>query len=1036
MKTAKGSFGGQATTQASSPKESDDTLHNTQFAWIIDVLSEGPIGGYCDRNWNVLTNPNAWPQAVFFNQTQLMTDSGQFNYSGIQVGEQLGWDVQSVYTNFTTAGDTVSIGIQLFKNQPITFSIEDPNTTRVSIGIRLPTLEQQQSNGNIVTYSVTIAIFCSLNGGILTPVGPNTGNFTINGKCSSDYTQEFNFILPRSTDPQQDYWQIQVQRASADDSDSKHRSVTVLDYYTRIVDANLMYPGTAYAVVGINSQSLSSIPARGYRIKGRLIQVPTNYFPDTRKYTRYFGNGGDTGAVQPWNGTFWTAWSNNPAWVFYDICTNTRYGAGQFIGSNIDIWALYEIAQYCDELVPNGTGGLEPRFTLNTYVQSQEQAWKVLSDFASTFRGLIYWGGGTIVPVQDRPKPMIQTFTNANVVAAAFVYSDTEIKNRQSDATVQWNDPADFFNQKLERVTDQASRVKFGMREAQFAAFGCTSRGQAARAGNYFLVTNQTETETVVFQTGLEALYLHPGDIIGISDNDRIGFRAGGRIVSYNTATSIVTLDSPIPAQPDAQQIWFYAAQNTQTSADVPIGNQFASEIAESNHPPLAVMGFIYRMAGLASNKIFVQPYSTNTFPPVGSQAATGPVDLIQHQYGSPETTLGATLGAVIVPGAVWVLSSNFNTPNNLPLALFRIIDITEKDTHLFQITGVTYNQGKYDEVDFGYQFAPPLLTKIAPITNVLKPNNLTAAIKATVQPEGVRILVELNWEPPPDGNIRSYQVFIQNAGGAFVYYTETAATTIDIPTPIPSFYTYKVVSINVAAVASPGVQVSIDVPDAPSIANHRISGLELNYQGNDTIYHTLDALIDWRLNSPSRYFELSSQEPYGASSGGYDPYFKNFVISVYDADTGVLGWTDTTTDLIYSIAYAKNAAAWGDGNPRHRLTVVVQATNTYNVPSPVEIITIDNPPPDAPLFLTVAGSGGRASLQWVAPYAADAIKINIYMSATPLATDAILIASTSNHASSFTTSPLTPGTYYFSITQQDTFGSESNKTGLVSVNL
>lgn len=1034
---ARGSFGGNKTGTTTTPKESDDTLISFQQAWMFDLWSEGPIAGLADRNWNVIPDEYSWPKAVFFNETQLMTDGGTPTFSNVIVVQRWGYDNQPQITTAPSATDTVSIGVQIYYLQPFTFAIDDPNTTRVSVGIRIPTLELQDNKGNIGPYSVVIRLWMSFNGSGFQQIGNQ--DYTISGKCSSDYTQEFNFALPKSNTPENDYWQIQVSREQADDSDSKHRSATVLDYYTRIVDAPMMYPGCAYACVGINALSFSSIPDRGYRIKGKLIQVPSNYFPDTRAYTRAYWNGGNTGVEQPWNGTFYTAWSNNPAWVFYDIATNTRYGAGSFIGNNIDIWALYEIAQYCDELVPDGIGGQEPRFTLNTYVQTQEQAWKVLSDFASCFRGMIYWGGGTVVPVQDRPKPMIQVFTNSNVIGAVFSYSDTEIKNRQSDATVTWNDPADFFNQKLERITNMDARNQFGFREAQFAAFGCTSRGQATRAGKYFLETNLIETETVVFQTGFEGIYLRPGDIIGVSDNDRIGLRSGGRVVMIASAnipgqpdTYYVTIDAPIRAVPDATEIWFYAARNAQTAADVPAGNTYASEYAESNHPSLSALGVIYSMGGLASNVLKVISVQSNTLPSPGSGAAAYAVDETM-QY---ETLNRQPLPNSIGPGSIWVLSRNWSNPSAEPIiSTYRIIDITEKEAHVLQITGVTYESGKYDEIDLGYQFAPPLLTLLPPITYVLMPNNLVATLQITVTNETVQIAVKLSWQSPTS-TVRSYRMSAQFNGGPSVFFGETQETSAVYPTLLPGTYRFAVQSINFAAVPSNPAFVSIVVPDASQVLAHRISGLEIHGQGNNAVYSTPDVTISWRLNSPSRYCNMNSQEPYGANTGAYDPYFRNFQIVITDGDTNVFGWQDSTTSLNYVILYSRNASAWPDKKPRHKLSVEVYAENSYNVSSPSEFILIDNPPPAPVAGLSVSGGSGRATLEWIPPAANDLALFNIYRSATPIQGDAVIVNTAGANANQYTSPVLASGTYYWGVTAVDTFGSESPMTLLIATTL
>lgn len=984
------------------PKEDPDSLRSTQYAHCLDLISEGPIYGLVGPNFKPFVGGQNPFTAVWFNQSALATDanSSAVNFNGIALGQVVGQAIQTPEDlNFMGAEDSVNGGITLRHNVPFTFAIDDPATTKVIIAIRVPQLMYEDKNANIKFYNVSFSFFVNLNdGGWL-----SYGDHTITGKCTSDYVREYFIVLPKSIQPWNDHWSIQVIRTSSDDADAKHMSTTIFDYYTRLVEQRFMYPYSACVSVQIDASQLSDIPIRSYRIRGRYVQVPSNYFPDIRTYSRNAQNGAETYLYQPWNGTFYQAWSNNPAWVFYDMCTNTRYGAGEFLGTNIDKWSLYQIAQYCDQQVPDGFGGWEPRFTCNTYIQQQQQAWKVLSDLASVFRGMLYWGQGMVVPVQDRPKPIMHSFTNANVVDAKFTYTDSELKNRPSDAAVTWNDPDDFFNTKTQAAFDIDQRVRYGYRETKFTSFACTSRGQARRHGMYTLATNKYEIETVTFQTGFEAMYLRPGDVIGIVDNDRIGLRQGGRIKSVNG--HYVTLDQPLAPFPDAQEIWFYAAQDAFTMGD----NFTDSNAAQAARPSMMWKGYIYNMGGAAQQTVYVQDAGGN--PP-------------------PTSSTGG-----LQQGTIFVIGANLYTPLDVPQDTFRILSITEKDRQLYEIVAVQYVQGKYDLIDFGIQFQLPTYTRIPPITFVLPPNNLKARLHVKVTNKVVAVWIILDWEQPPEKNIRSYRVKARPPDQGWIEQGETSSTTLTYVAPIPGLYSFQVSSVNHADICSQPASVSITVPDFSMLRPHRISGLELQSGGNGTVYNSTMPVLAWRLNSPTNSFPFNSEEPYGANVGNYDPYFVNFQIIVYDANTGTQGWIDYTYDLQYAITFEQNEAAWGDGIARHKLKVSVQAMNSLGMDAPIEEIVLDNPPPNPPTSLTATVGGGpspqRVSLKWTnappTPQTLDFEQTYIFEGTTNVFANATKVDAVGAAANSWTSAPLAGGTYWFFITAVDSFFTQSS---------
>lgn len=353
-----------------------------------------------------------------------------------------------------------------------------------------------------------------------------TPTVTISGKTTSRYERSHRIELTGSGP-----WDIKAVRLTADSTSSALSNKTYWASYTEVIDAKLRYPNSALIGLRVDSSQFSSIPSRSYDMKLLKVQVPTNYDPITRAYTG------------SWDGTFKIAWTDNPAWCFYDLLTSERYGLGKFVAAaQVDKWALYQIAKYCDELVPNGFGGFEPRFTCNVYIQGKQDAYKVVQDFASCFRAMTHWATNSITAVQDSPSDPVALFTNANVIDGTFSYQGSSAKARHTVALVRWNDPDDLYRQKVEYVEDRTGIDRYGYIETDVVAFGCTSRGQANRVGRWLLFSERLETESVAFKTGLEGAVARPGQIIKVADKERAGTRQGGR-VSTGSTTLVINVD-------------------------------------------------------------------------------------------------------------------------------------------------------------------------------------------------------------------------------------------------------------------------------------------------------------------------------------------------------------------------------------------------------------------------------------------------------------------------------------------------------------
>jgi predicted phage tail protein len=497
---------------SSGGKEDRDSLHSTSYARIVDLLSEGEIVGPVDGL-----------KSVYFDETPVLSSDGTANFSGYDIQFRSGTQDQDPVSGFPASESTTSVGVEFKASTPWTHTFTNTELDAVRITLAVSGLQKvNQKNGNINGYRVDYTIELSSNGGTYSTVVSSA----FDGKTTSAYARSHRIDLPSGGAP----WTIRVRRSTADSSTNYISDTTLVQAYTEIIDAKLRYPMSALAAIKIDASQFSSIPTRAYHLKGRIIRVPSNYDADARTYSG------------TWDGTFKTAYSNNPAWVFYDILTNDRYGLGDVLDAGyIDKWSLYEIAQYCDESVPTGVGSnMEPRFTCNCYLQSAADATAVLSDLATVFRGIVYWGNGSAIPVADMPRDPSYTYTAANAIDGKFQYQGSARSTRYTVCYVSYNDPDDMYNTKVEAVEDADGIARYGIVAISITAFACSSRSQAHRLGLWTLLTSQRETRSVTFSVGLGGAIATPGQIIRIADPAIAGKRIGGRLHAVNSTTQVV----------------------------------------------------------------------------------------------------------------------------------------------------------------------------------------------------------------------------------------------------------------------------------------------------------------------------------------------------------------------------------------------------------------------------------------------------------------------------------------------------------------
>ncbi len=531
-----------------TPVEAANTLRSVSKGRILDLIQHGPIYGLADGL-----------KSVFLDDTPLQNADDSFNFSGVSVTTRLGYPDQEVIPGFRSVENPRDVSTEIKFGYPVVRAVSNNDADAVVVTVRVNALSKQdESTGDLRGHAVSVSIHTRVNGGAWTSAVYDT----ISGKTTSPYQRSYRVNLPSSGE-----WEIKVVRESPDESGSYSQSATFWADMTEVVDARLNYPDCALVGIEVDASLFGNqMPSRSYDMKLSIIKVPSNYDPVTREYTGI------------WNGSFKLAWSDNPAWCYYDLATHPVIGAGL---TGVDKWALYQIGRYCDELVPDGFGGMEPRFTLNTLFAERTEAITTLSALASVFRGMTYWGTNTVVPVGDMPKDPVKLVGPANVVDGEFEYSGTSLKERHSVAVVMWNDPSDSGKAKPELVEDPESIELFGWREVQLTAFGCTSRGQANRLGRWILYSERKETETIRYTAVADQADLRPGDIIEVSDPDRAGARLSGRVSA--TGTSELTLDR-VPSEVTGSH-WFISVMMSNGVTERRQVSRFTGNVATLESP-------------------------------------------------------------------------------------------------------------------------------------------------------------------------------------------------------------------------------------------------------------------------------------------------------------------------------------------------------------------------------------------------------------------------------------------------------------------
>ncbi|MGY2221854.1 phage tail protein [Pseudomonas gingeri] len=728
--TLAGSKGGVSKPRPSV--EAPDSLQSTAYARILDLVSEGEIVGLKHDK-----------RSVFLDETPLANADGSLNFSGVALDTRYGSQDQTYIPGFPAVESESVVAVELRSDQPWTKSISNLQLSAVRIRLSVSRLAQTNtSNGDTNGYTVQYAIDVATDGGSFVPVV----NAAFSGKTSSKYERSHRIDLPAAKAG----WTVRVRRITPNSTSNAIADTTSVESITDVIDAKLRYPGSAIIGLQFDAAQFQSIPARSFELKGRIIKVPSNYDPETRVYSGV------------WDGTFKSSWTDNPAWIYYDLLLHQRYGLGHLLSaSQVDKWELYRIGQYCDQPVSDGKGGTEPRFTCNLYLSVRADALKVLQDLATTFRGMAYWGAGSVMAVADMPEDPVYTYSNANVIDGKFTYGGSAKKTRFTVALVSWNDPTDFYRQKVQYVDDAEGIARYGVQQTEITATGCTSQAQAQRIGKWALLTNRLETESISFAVGLDGTLARPGQIIRVADNDRAGRRIGGRLRSSTLDTLI--LDADVKAYP-----------GDTITLIMPTGKAISRQIKSAGYP------LTWDSTGITWDNGDI------TLDTTGFPSEVQRVVLEQALEELPPTH------------SMWAIDSP-----SLAVQQFRVLSVAEdfSDTDIkYSISAVKHVASKYSAIDNGARIERPPVTVIPPSVQA-PPGIVTVSNDHFVDQGSAVNVMTIEWDRP--ANAIAFEVYWRKNEGEWVFAGRTGGNSIDVPGIYAGRYVAKVRAINALDIGS-----------------------------------------------------------------------------------------------------------------------------------------------------------------------------------------------------------------------------------------
>ena len=628
----KGRKGGSSKTR--TPTEQPDDLQSVAKAKILIALGEGEFSGQ-------LTGKD-----IYLDGTALENADGSQNFSGVTWEFRAGTQAQKYIQGIPGTENEISVGTEVSSATAWTRTFTNTQLSAVRLRLKWPSLFKQEDDGDLVGYSVNYAIDLQTDGGTWQTVL----NTSVTGKTTSGYERSHRIDLPQAGST----WTIRLRKITSDANSAKIGDTMMLQSFTEVIDAKLRYPNTALLYVEFDSSQFNgSIPQISCEPRGRVIRVPDTYDPETRTYSG------------TWTGAFKWAWTDNPAWIFYDLVVSDRFGLGhRLTAANIDKWTLYQVAQYCDQMVPDGKGGngTEPRYTCNVYIQDRNDAYTVLRDFAAIFRGMTYWGGDQIVALADMPRDVDYSYTRANVVGGRFTYSSSTTKSRYTTALVSWSDPGNAYADAMEPVFEQALVARYGFNQLEMTAIGCTRQSEANRKGRWGILTNNKD-RVVSFDVGLDGNIPQPGYIIAVADELLSGKVMGGRISAVNGR--VIKLDRVADAAPGDRLILNLPSGASQSRTIQAVNGESVTVTTAYSETPQAEAVWVVESDELYAQQYRVVSVSDNND---GTFSITG-------AWHDPDKYARIDTGAIIDQRPVSVIPpGNQSPPANIVISSFSVV--------------------------------------------------------------------------------------------------------------------------------------------------------------------------------------------------------------------------------------------------------------------------------------------------------------------------------------------------------------------------
>ncbi|HDR2835112.1 TPA: phage tail protein [Enterobacter mori] len=628
----KGRKGGSSSSR--TPTEQPDDLQSVAKAKILVALGEGEFSGQ-------LTSKD-----IYLDGTALENADGSQNFSGVTWEFRAGTQAQKYIQGIPGTENEINVGTEVSSATAWTRTFTNTQLSAVRLRLKWPSLFKQEDDGDLVGYSVNYAIDLQTDGGTWQTVL----NTSVTGKTTSGYERSHRIDLPQAGST----WTIRLRKITSDANSAKIGDTMMLQSFTEVIDAKLRYPNTALLYIEFDSSQFNgSIPQISCEPRGRVIRVPDTYDPETRTYSG------------TWAGTFKWAWTDNPAWIFYDLVVSDRFGLGdRLTTANIDKWTLYQVAQYCDQMVPDGKGGsgTEPRYTCNVYIQERNDAYTVLRDFAAIFRGMTYWGDDQIVALADMPRDVDFTYTHANVIDGRFTYSSSTTKNRYTNALVSWSDPDNAYSDAMEPVFEQALVARYGFNQLEITAIGCTRQSEANRKGRWGILTNNKD-RVVTFNVGEDGNIPQPGYVIAVADRNLSGRDLGGRISAVNGR--VLTLDrAPDASAADRMIVNLPSGVSQSRTIQSITGNKVTVTTAYSETPVAEAVWVI------ESDELYAQQYRVITV----TDNNDGTYTIVGANH-DPDKFDRIDTGAIIDQRPVSVIPpGNQSPPANIVISSFSVV--------------------------------------------------------------------------------------------------------------------------------------------------------------------------------------------------------------------------------------------------------------------------------------------------------------------------------------------------------------------------